>query len=201
MKKADLRQMALRDRAEISPMDAVAASGRIADKFFESVDLSDVTVLHSYMRIGRFNEIDTSMILYRLRRDHPHISTVAPRSHFPTRTIESVVFSEASEFVTTKWGIREPSAGEPIDPARIDLVIVPLLCFDEGGHRVGYGKGMYDRFLARCRPDCQKVGLSYFAPVPVIEDADEHDVLLDLCITPDCAYSFKNEQLRIEDCD
>ena len=61
----------------------------------------------------------------------------------------------------------------------IDMVLVPGLCFDGDGHRVGYGKGFYDRFLKTCRPDCIKIGLSYFEPVESIDDVHEGDVRLD----------------------
>jgi 5-formyltetrahydrofolate cyclo-ligase len=71
-----------------------------------------------------------------------------------------------------------------IDAATIDLVIVPLVCVDKSGHRVGYGKGFYDRFLKQVRTDCVKVGLSYFEPVERIDDVHEGDVRLDFVITP-----------------
>ena len=64
-------------------------------------------------------------------------------------------------------------------PSEIDVVLVPLLCSDGQGYRVGYGKGFYDRFLVKCRPDCRKIGLSYFPPVDRIEDVTESDVKMD----------------------
>ena len=72
------------------------------------------------------------------------------------------------------------------------MVLVPLLCFDRSGHRVGYGKGYYDRFLRKCRADCKKIGLSMFDPVDEITDAGESDVRLDLVITPTATVSFTN---------
>ena len=75
-------------------------------------------------------------------------------------------------------------------PAEIDLVFVPLLAFDKKGFRVGYGKGFYDKWLAGCRPDCIKVGFSYFEPVESIDDRHEFDVPLNLCITPHNVYVF-----------
>ena len=75
-------------------------------------------------------------------------------------------------------------------PAEIDLVIVPLLCFDKKGNRVGYGKGYYDRFLKQCRKDCIKIGFSYFDPIDQVEDINKFDVKLDYGITPDAIYQF-----------
>jgi 5-formyltetrahydrofolate cyclo-ligase len=69
-------------------------------------------------------------------------------------------------------------------------VLIPLLAFDRKGHRVGYGKGYYDRFLRTCRKDVVKIGFSYFDPVEKIEDASRYDVRLNYCITPNDIYRF-----------
>ena len=65
---------------------------------------------------------------------------------FPAE-IESQAYSPETEMGTGRWHIREPVDDEIIGPERLDIVLVPLLCFDRSGHRVGYGKGYYDRFL------------------------------------------------------
>ena len=55
-----------------------------------------------------------------------------------------------------KWGIPEPPADMPQEmakPGDIDLLIVPGLGFDRQGHRIGQGKGYYDRFIARIAQD------------------------------------------------
>ena len=74
---------------------------------------------------------------------------------------------------------------------KIDLVLVPLLAFDKRGHRVGYGKGYYDRLLSQVRHDCRKIGLSLFQPVDVIDDIAASDIELDECVTPEGVVAFK----------
>ena len=84
----------------------------------------------------------------------------------------------------------EPAGGKPVSEDQIDVVIVPLLVFDEKGNRVGYGKGFYDRFLSRCREDVIKIGLSFFDAEKRIDDTDEFDIPLTYCITPGKIYEF-----------
>ena len=51
-------------------------------------------------------------------------------------------------------------------------------------------KGFFDRYLKGCREDCIKIGFSYFEPLDSIDDANEFDVPLDFCITPQRIYVF-----------
>ncbi|MBV9241520.1 MAG: 5-formyltetrahydrofolate cyclo-ligase, partial [Acidobacteria bacterium] len=95
-----------------------------------------------------------------------------------------------SDLVENKWGIREPDGEQTASPDEFDIVLVPLLAFDSFGHRVGYGKGYYDRFLSLCRPDCLKIGLCAFAAETKIEDIHPGDIKLDLCLTPDEGFAF-----------
>lgn len=114
-----------------------------------------------------------------LSRSNPHDSSM---DHF--------LYSGDLDLVENQWGIVQPEAGVRIEESRLDMVIVPLLVADIKGNRVGYGKGFYDRFLAKCRKDCVKVGVSFFEPVPAIADVDRYDIRLDKLVTPQTVYSF-----------
>jgi 5-formyltetrahydrofolate cyclo-ligase len=78
-----------------------------------------------------------------------------------------------------------------VEPAAFDVVLIPLLAFDVKGHRVGYGKGFYDRYLANCRPDCLKIGISFFESLASIDDVEAHDIALDMAICPTQVYDFR----------
>jgi 5-formyltetrahydrofolate cyclo-ligase len=96
--------------------------------------------------------------------------------------------------VANHWGIPEPRAalGAEVLPAQLDAVLVPLLACDQRGHRVGYGGGFYDRFLAQCRPGTQFIGLSLLEEEPLAEIADvlPTDIALHACLTPDGVWNF-----------
>lgn len=190
MNKAELRRIYSEKRQTLSARDALTLSGQIAEKFFTNVDLSKTRSLATFIRILKFNEIDTSTIYYKLWRDFPSVRTFAPRTNLATCEIENISFDAGTELLENEWSIREPANGESVKATNLDLILVPLLCFDRLGYRVGYGKGFYDRFLSTCRADCVKIGLSYFPPDAAIDDIGEHDVKLDYCVTPECVFEF-----------
>lgn len=177
--------MYLAKRNELSRDERARRSVAISNWFFERIDLDSVVNLHLFMPIKKFHEIDTWRIIRRIWLEFPSIRTFVPRVDFKSGEIESVRFTKDSEFEENAWGICEPTYGEIIEPGEIDMVLVPLLAFDKLGHRVGYGKGFYDRFLGRCRSGCLKIGVSFFPPVNEIESVTESDVPLDCCITPE----------------
>ncbi len=184
MTKADLRKIYLARQRSLPHADRTIKSRQIAPEFFQNFDLTQIKYLHCFIAIEKFNEIDTSLIFQRLWREFPDVTTLVPRVDFKTGEIGHLKFTSETELAPNVWDIQEPLHDESIKTEVIDMVLVPLLCFDKLGNRVGYGKGFYDRFLRKCRSDCAKIGLSYFEPVKEIADADERDVKLDFCITP-----------------
>jgi 5-formyltetrahydrofolate cyclo-ligase len=90
----------------------------------------------------------------------------------------------------SSYHIPEPVDGIEINENKIDVVFIPLLAYDKLGNRVGYGKGFYDRFLAKCKPETLKIGLSFFEAENEISDVNESDIKLDYCVTPNKIYTF-----------
>lgn len=190
MTKAELRKTYLRRQAELSDEKRQHLSLQIADSFFGGFDLTLVSVIHFFIPIEKFREVNTRPIFRRIWANFPQITTVVPRVNFATHAMESLIYLPDTRLSTNAWGIDEPSHNEIIESSKIDIVLVPLVCFDGNGHRVGYGKGFYDRFLRTCRRDCLKIGLSFFEPVEQIEDSHDGDVMLDYVVTSESIYKF-----------
>src|SRR3546814_17069821 len=93
--------------------------------------------------------------------NHPEIRIVVPKSDFNTNVMSHYALGEV-EFKVGRFSIPEPVSGDEVAIKSIDLAIVPLIAVDKRGHRVGYGRGFYDRFLIECRPDVQTTGVSFF---------------------------------------
>lgn len=174
-------------------------SRKITDRFFAEIDLRSIRSLHTFIRIAKFNEIDTSMMYMRLWRDQPQIATYAPRIDHETGRMESVQFDARTPIIEGRWGIREPASGEMISPSDIDIVLVPTLGFDHFGHRVGYGKGFYDRFLRQTRLDCLKVGICHWPQLDEPIETHEADVPVDIVITPDSTFRPETSVQELND--
>lgn len=191
MLKAELRKIYLDRRRRLSDAERRRKSVEIAARFFAGFDLSRIDFLHCFLPIEKFKEIDTKLIFERVWTDFPRVETLVPRVNFETGEMENLKFTPATKLAQNRWKIPEPAHDELIETEKIDLVLVPLLCFDRQGHRVGYGKGFYDKFLKNCRAGCLKIGLSYFSPVSAeIEDAHDADVKLDFCVAPESVRRF-----------
>jgi 5-formyltetrahydrofolate cyclo-ligase len=190
MNKGELRRHFLEKRKSLSDNEARAVSRQLAGRFVHTFALQPGQCLHVYLPLLRQREIDTFLLVEQVRLFYPHVRIVAPKADMATRSMESYQLDETTELVPSPWGIPEPAGGEPVPPEAIDWMVVPLLAFDQRGYRVGYGKGFYDRYLARCRPDVRKVGLSGFDPVPQITDTGPLDVRLDYCVTPGQVWEF-----------
>jgi len=193
MNKSELRKIYLAKQKSFSMFERKQKSEQIADEFFANFNLSKINFLHCFLPIERTNEIDTKPTFQKIWREFPRIETLVPRVNFQTDEIENLKFTSETKLVKNTWEVSEPAHDETVETEKIDLILIPLLCFDTRGFRVGYGRGFYDRFLKNCRADCLKIGLSYFAPVEKILDAQDFDVSLDVCVTPEKVWWFQSK--------
>ncbi len=143
---------------------------------------------HIFMPIPKKKEIDTAPILSILQGKDKNV--IVPKVQGESLT--HYLLTDHTKFVESAWGVPEPINGIAIDSAKMDVVFVPLLAYDQKGNRVGYGKGFYDNFLKECRADVIKVGLSLFQPEVIISDIEPHDIALDFCVTPEKIYRFSS---------
>jgi 5-formyltetrahydrofolate cyclo-ligase len=70
-----------------------------------------------------------------------------------------------------------------VDPATLDVVVVPGLAFTADGHRLGQGGGHFDRFLPRLRTDCLTIGVCYHEQVVADLPIAPHDVRVRQVVT------------------
>ena len=115
---------------------------------------------------------------------------IISKTDFNTRNMTHFLMTDNTKIKKNEYNIPEPVDGIEVPSTKIEVVFIPLLAFDKNGHRVGYGKGFYDKFLSECKTETIKIGLSFFEAAALIEDVFEGDVQLDFCVTPDRVYKF-----------
>jgi 5-formyltetrahydrofolate cyclo-ligase len=189
MKKEELRKLYREKRASLAHSDLSRLQYLLLIRF-QQLSLPFISVLHRFMPAKGKNEIDTGPLADWLSFRNPGMIQLVPKVNTKNNDLHHFLLSDQTILKLNEWGIPEPEKGLEISTEEIDLVLIPLLAFDETGHRVGYGKGYYDRFLASCRPDCIKTGLSFFPPDDKIADTNTFDIAMDFCITPDRIYEF-----------
>lgn len=189
MTKKELRKIYLRKRMELSEAGYQQLNQRLCENFFSVINLGVVQVIHTFLPIKKNREVNTWLIIDRIRKDYPHVQISIPKINNHTAELEHYYYENPDQLKNNTWEIPEPVKGVPTPTQKIDAILVPLLAFDKQGHRLGYGRGFYDRFLASCRPDCKKIGLSFFEVEEKIEGISEKDIPLDLIITPDDVVS------------
>lgn len=191
MTKQELRKIYLEKRQSLSEAEYGQLNFQLYQNFFSTFDLSFVKVMHVFLPILSKKEVDTWLILDRIRREFPHIRISIPKVNSQKGALENFYFEGLHQLTTNDWGIQEPKQGIPTEVEKIDFVLVPLLAFDKRGYRIGYGKGYYDEFLSRCNPETKKVGISLFPPLENVPTED-HDVPLTSCVTPQGVFNFKD---------
>ncbi|MCC9166413.1 5-formyltetrahydrofolate cyclo-ligase [Pontibacter harenae] len=184
MLKAELRKQMLQQRRALPAEEVQQRSQRITDLFFRHFPLQEGQTVHVFLPIIKNNEVNTWYIIEQLRQGHPEVRVAVPVTDVAQNVLTHHHLTDEAVLVENAWGIPEPQHAHIIHAQEVDVVLIPLLAFDKAGHRVGYGKGFYDRFLADCRPDVLKVGLSLEPPVESITDPNPFDVPLDFAITP-----------------
>ena len=152
-----------------------------------TLNIWEYSIYHLFMTNEKNKEIDTSYLLSVIQGKDKQ--PVIPKIVDDNR-LEHFLLNDQTPLKNNRWGIPEPLGGITINPKQIGVVFVPLLVFDQQGHRVGYGKGYYDRFLDQCSESTLKVGLTFFDPVTKIDDIETHDISLDFALTPERIYAF-----------
>ncbi|MGY0391430.1 5-formyltetrahydrofolate cyclo-ligase [Bizionia sp. KMM 8389] len=187
MKKSDIRKLYKQKRQALSNDMVDNLSIEIANNLL-SLPIWEASYYHIFLPISEQKEVNTDYILSILSGKDKHI--VVSKSDFSTTSMSHFLLTDATVIKKNHLNIPEPTDGIPIDNSFIEVVFVPLLAFDKQGHRVGYGKGFYDTFLSKCKPNTLKIGLSFFSSEPEIEDVFDSDIPLDYCVTPTKTYTF-----------
>ena len=149
-----------------------------------------LTHFHLFFPISKFKEVNTFYIQQLLEQQDKTLFT--SQVNREENRLDTLQLPPEASFFLDEWGIPVPQESVRVTATKIQVVFVPLLAYDKSGHRLGFGKGFYDRFLASLEQPVLKVGLSFFTPEEAIP-VEPHDIPLDYCITPEQILKFNKQ--------
>ena len=191
MKKETARKNYQKKRQELSSMQFEEDSSQIIRNLIKLIKKFKPTCIHCFLTINQKSEINTKPIIEYCWENH--IDVVVPITDFTNNTLKNAKFEPSTKTALIKNNIPEPINPIWANDNGIELVITPLLAFDATGHRVGFGRGFYDRLFLSLHNEVKRVGVSFFEPCENLEDVDNYDVPLTHCVTPQKTYYFKKD--------
>lgn len=187
MNKQELRELYKEKRKGLSPGELGSYSSAIVELALSTFQMEQ-KVVSLFLPIERQKEINTYSMWEKITGFGSQVAV--PVMNAQKGDLKHILLLSHGQLAVNEIGVPEPQHGKVIAAHKIDVVFVPLLCFDTNGHRVGYGGGFYDRFLKKCNPQCKFIGLSVFPPVDKIDDILHSDIKLHVVITPEKVYRF-----------
>ena len=184
--KNQLRKVYLQKRNTLNENDVLSFSKKICQELIHNFNLNDLNV-HLFYPIKTKKEVDTWPIHQAIGGSCRLFTSVYNDG---LKEWECVSFERNTPFKEKKYHVPVPEFYKSSKWSQIDLILIPLICFDLDGNRVGYGKGIYDSICAQLKKSTIKVGLSFFDHNDVLIDKENHDIALDYCQTPSKLYQF-----------
>lgn len=178
--KMQLRKRVLKIRKSLDESQRKEKNERIKDEILSlPVYLTSRTVM---VYLDYRDEVETTELIREMLKAGKRIAIPYCKDD---RMIPCEIFNVDQDVHPGMFGIREPSTDtlKPVSPEEIDLVLAPGVAFDKEGHRIGYGKGFYDRFLPLLREDVCIAGLAFFCQVVDGFETEKHDVKMSLLVT------------------
>ncbi len=177
--KKSLRPHALTLRRTAHLAQAETASSQVRDHFLASAVLTQASVVAGYWPIG--DELDIRPLLATLAQRG--VVTALPVVVEPRRPLDFRAWMPGQPLEAGAHGTWHPCANAPL--VAPDCLLVPLLAFDDDGHRLGYGGGYYDRTLQALRVDrpVLVVGVGYAAQRLAVIPHDDNDQAMDYVLT------------------
>lgn len=174
MDKTELRKEIKRRYKESSVEERSVWSEEVCKHLYEMKPVKDSGVIMAFYPLP--DEVDIRPLLKQLHNDGKTVllpevtgeSTMVLRRYLPE-----------AEMVNGSLGTQVPATDLFTDYELIDTILVPGVAFDKQGHRMGRGKGYYDRFLANLPNGSVKIGVCL--PYQIVEfvPTEEHDFVMD----------------------
>lgn len=172
MDKTELRREIRARKRAMTEAEIEERSAKLAQLFFASRAYQNAKTIYGYLPYNQ--EVRTVPMLERALKDGKKVAV--PKVY--GEEMKFLYLDDLNAVAKGYAGIPEPIADEPVAHDETALVLMPGLAFDSQGHRIGYGGGFYDKFLA-AEPNHPTLALCYeFQMLPKL-DVEDHDIPVD----------------------
>jgi 5-formyltetrahydrofolate cyclo-ligase len=177
MPKRSIREQLLAQRRRCTAETILDHSFQIQRRFLLTDDFRRAGCIALYSPV--LNEVHTDEVARECL--HSGKRLVYPR--VCGERLELVEVDDLALLTPGSFGIQEPSGDRTVEITEVDLLVIPAIAFDQSGHRLGYGKGFYDRELQFCKKTTERVGFGYDFQLLDRLPAESHDRPLSMLIT------------------
>ena len=169
MDKKELRRTIRERKRAMTEEEIVSRSEKLGVLFAQSGAYKAAKTIYGYLPYNQ--EVRTVPMLEQALRDGKRVAV--PKVYGDE--MKFLYLDDLTKVEKGYAGIPEPIADEPVANDETALVLMPGLAFDLAGHRIGYGGGFYDKFLA-AEPNHPTLALCYeFQMLPELH-TEEHDI-------------------------
>ena len=169
MDKKELRRFIREQKRAMTEEEIVSRSEALGKLFAASEAYKQAKTIYGYMPYNQ--EVRTVAMLEQALKDGKRVAV--PKCY--GNEMKFIYLDDLTQVEKGYAGIPEPIADGPVADDKTALVLMPGLAFDPQGHRIGYGGGFYDKFLA-AEPEHPTLALCYaFQMLPHL-DTEEHDI-------------------------
>lgn len=172
MDKQSLRRHIREQKRAMTEEQIVARSEKLGQLFTASEAYRQAKTIYGYLPYNQ--EVRTVPMLEQALKDGKKVAV--PKVY--GEEMKFIYMDDLSKVEKGYAGIPEPIADLPIADDKTALVLMPGLAFDKKGHRIGYGGGFYDRFLA-AEPDHPTLALCYEFQMQEHLETEEFDIPVD----------------------
>lgn len=151
--------------------DKEIRSAEITEKLLNMGEIARADSVAAYMALE--NEVNLDAFIKKLLISGKSVFVPVVRDG-----MRFVKVTENTEFITGKFGVREPIGEENYD--NFDAIVVPMVAFDEKKNRLGHGKGYYDKFLKNL--SVFKIGVAFDTQEESF-DTESTDIKMDAVVT------------------
>jgi len=180
MNKAELRKEILQKRDSIEPSVKKIKDKAVIARLKGLYEFKSAKTLLLYASFR--SEVDTHKLIKESLEAQKRV--LLPRVNYSLKKLEIREIESLNDIEKGHWGIPEPKRATPLrDLNEADLIIVPGVCFDRKGGRIGYGAGYYDKLLKGLNKSIPVIALAYDEQVVEEIPLEAHDRRVDMIIT------------------